>query len=52
MHNLESVLENETHKVLWNFEIQTEHLISAWQPDFVKKKKKKKRKGKKREPAE
>ena len=23
MHNLESVLENETHKRLWDFEIQT-----------------------------
>ena len=27
--NLESVLENETHKILWNFEIQTDYLISA-----------------------
>ena len=27
MHNPESVPENETHKVLWDFEIQTDHLI-------------------------
>ena len=35
MPNPESVLENETHKLLWNFEIQTDHLISAGQPDLV-----------------
>ena len=29
MHNPTSVLENETHKLPWNFEIQTDHLISA-----------------------
>ena len=29
MHNPESVLENEMHKYLWDFEIQTDHLISA-----------------------
>ena len=48
MHNSESVLENETHKLLWNLEIQTDHLISARQPDLVivLKKKKKKRKKK------
>ena len=27
MHNIESVLENETHKILWDFVIQTDHLI-------------------------
>ena len=27
MHNPESVQENETQKVLWDFEIQTEHLV-------------------------
>ena len=32
-HNPESVLENEIHKLLWDFEIQTDHLISARQPD-------------------
>ena len=35
MHNPESVLENETHKLLWDFEIQTDHLILARQPDLV-----------------
>ena len=29
MHNLESVLENETHKVLSDFEIKTNRLILA-----------------------
>ena len=47
MYNPESVQANETHKILWNFEIQTDHLISARGPDRVidsKKKKKKKKK--------
>ena len=46
MHNPESVLENETQEILWDFEIQTDHLISARQADLVivKKKKKKKKK--------
>ena len=35
MHNPESNLENETHKTLWDFEIQTNHLISARRPDLV-----------------
>ena len=29
MHSPESVLENETQDPLWDFEIQTDHLISA-----------------------
>ena len=29
MHNLKPVLENDTHKLLWDFDIQTDHLISA-----------------------
>ena len=29
MHNLKSILKNEMHKILWNFVIQTDHLISA-----------------------
>ena len=33
MHNPESALENETHKFLSDFEIQTDHLISARRPD-------------------
>ena len=35
MYNLESVLENKTHKLLWDFEIQMDHLISARRPDLV-----------------
>ena len=35
MHNPESILENETHQLLWEFEIQTDHLISARQPYLV-----------------
>ena len=29
MHNPAAVLENDTHKPLWHFDIQTDHLISA-----------------------
>ena len=36
MHNPAIVLENETHKLLCDFEIQTDHLISARQPDLIK----------------
>ena len=43
MHNPKFVLENERHKILWNFEIQTDHLISARRPDLVIDYKKKKR---------
>ena len=46
MYNPESVLENETHKHLLDFEIQRDLLISARRPDLViinKKKKKKKK---------
>ena len=46
MHNPESVLENEMHKLLWNCEIQTDHVSSDRRADLViikKKKKKKKR---------
>ena len=35
MHNSESMLENETHKLLWNFEIQTDPQISARRPDLI-----------------
>ena len=42
MHNPESILENETHKILWDFEIQTDHLIPARRPDLVIVNKKKK----------
>ena len=35
MHDPASVLENETHKLLWDFEIQTDPLISARRPDLI-----------------
>ena len=45
MHNPASVQENNSHKLQWDFDIQTDHLISARRPDLIvinKKKKKKK----------
>ena len=33
----ESVQENKTHKILWDFKIQTEYLIPARRPDKEKK---------------
>ena len=41
MHKRESILENETHKIVWDFEILTENLISARRPDLVTMNKKK-----------
>ena len=40
MHKLEFVLENETHKILWDFEIQTDYRIPDRIPDLglIKKK--------------
>ena len=35
MHKPESAQENETHKILWDFEIQTDHLVPARRPDFM-----------------
>ena len=35
MHNPAPVLENNTHKHLWDFDIHTDHLISAWRPDLI-----------------
>ena len=35
MHNPEPVLENNTHKLLWDFDIQTDHLISDRRPDLI-----------------
>ena len=32
MHNQASVLENETHTFLWDFDKQTDHLNSARRP--------------------
>ena len=46
VHNKESVLENGTYKILWDFEIQTDHQSPARRPDLgiinIKKKKQKK----------
>ena len=35
MHNPTSVLENDTHKLLCDFDIQTDHLISGRRPDLI-----------------
>ena len=43
MHNPAAVLENGTHKLLWDFDIQTDHLISARRPDLIVINNKKKR---------
>ena len=45
MHDSESIPENERHKVIRDFEIKTNHLISARRPNIVivNKKKKKER---------
>ena len=42
MHNPASVLENETHKLLGDFAIETDRLILARHPDLVIINKKKK----------
>ena len=34
-HEPESVLENEDYKILWDFIIQTDHVIEARRPDLV-----------------
>ena len=44
MYNPAPVLENDTHKLLWDFDIKTDHLISARRPDLIKIKQKKKKK--------
>ena len=35
MHNPESVLENETYKFLWDFEIQTDVFMWDRRPDVM-----------------
>ena len=35
MLNTAPVLENGTHKLLWDFDIQTDHLISAKRPELT-----------------
>ena len=44
MHNPAPVLENDTHKLLWDFDVQTDPLLSARRPDLIIINKKKKRK--------
>ena len=43
LHNPESVLGKETYKLLWDFEIQTGHLILPRRPDLAITEKKKER---------
>ena len=35
MHNPAPVLENDSHKLLWDFNIQTDHLIPGRRPDLI-----------------
>ena len=39
-HKATSVQENYTHELIWEFDIQTDHLISARRPDHIIKKSK------------
>ena len=41
MHNPESLQENETHKLLWDFQLKTDHLLSARRSVLIIIKKKK-----------
>ena len=34
MYNTTPVLENDSHKLLWDFDIHTDHLISARRPNL------------------
>ena len=35
MHNPAPILKNNTHKLLWDFDIQTDHRISVRRPDLI-----------------
>ena len=35
MHNPASVIENDSHKLLWDFNIQMDHQIPARRPDLI-----------------
>ena len=35
MHNPAHVLENDTHKLFWDFDIHTDHLLLARRPDLI-----------------
>lgn len=41
MHTPDSIQENETHKILWKFEIQTEYPIQVRKTDLSHKLKEK-----------
>ena len=43
MHNQAPVLENDSHKLLWDFNIQTDHLTPARRPELIIINKKKKK---------
>ena len=43
MHNPAPVLETDTHKLLWDFDLRTDHLILARRPDLIIINKKKKK---------
>ena len=42
MHHPAPVLENDMHKLLWDFDIQMDHLISSRRPDLIMINKKRK----------
>ena len=46
MHNSAPVLKNDTHKLLWDFDIQTDPLISARRPYLIIINKKKRKSAK------
>ena len=39
MHKPVAVPKNDTHKLLWDFDIETDHLISARRTDLIINKK-------------
>ena len=48
MHNPAPILENNTYKLLWDFDIHIDHQISARRPDLIIINKKRKKEKKKR----
>ena len=34
IHQGKSLVENEIHLILWDFDLQTDHMISVWWPDL------------------
>ena len=35
MNNASPIPENDTHKLLWDLNIQTDHIISARRPELI-----------------